>query len=163
MAAFETKVLQPHILQYCICEGWYGFLCLLSFALAGLDIIENSVISNLLMFLGLFLLLYLVYQFFYLLRMKYVITEEQLIFLHGVFQHSTDYMELYRVVDYQQNRTLLQQILGLKTVTILSGDRNMSRLDIIGVLEDENVVSEIRQRVEYNKRMKSIYEITNRF
>lgn len=163
MAAFETKVLQPHILQYCICEGWYGFLCLLSFALAGLDIIKNSVISNLLMFFGLFLLLYLVYQFFYLLRMKYVITEEQLIFLHGVFQHSTDYMELYRVVDYQQNRTLLQQICGLKTVTILSGDRNMNRLDIIGVIEDENVVSEIRQRVEYNKRMKSIYEITNRF
>ena len=95
--------------------------------------------------------------------MKYVVTDEQLIFLHGVFQHSTDYMELYRVIDYQQNRTLLQQLFGLKTVTILSGDRNMSRLDIIGVLENENVVSEIRKRVEYNKRMKSIYEITNRF
>ena len=72
-------------------------------------------------------------------------------------------MELYRVVDYQQNRSLLQQLLGLKTVTILSGDRNMRRLDIIGVCEDENIVGEIRKRVEYNKRMKSIYEITNRF
>lgn len=163
MAAFETKVLQPHILQYCICEGWYGFLCLLSFAIAGLDIIENSAISHLLMYFGIFLVVYLIYQFFYLLRMKYVITDEQLIFLHGVFQHSTDYMELYRVIDYQQNRTLLQQLFGIKTVTILSGDRNMNRLDIIGVLENENVVNEIRQRVEYNKRMKSIYEITNRF
>lgn len=37
------------------------------------------------------------------------------------------------------------------------------RLDIIGVSEDESIVSEIRKRVEYNKRMKSIYEITNRF
>jgi hypothetical protein len=72
-------------------------------------------------------------------------------------------MELYRVVDYQQNRTFLQQLFGLKTITILSGDRNMNRLDIIGILEDENVVSEIRKRVEYNKRQKSIYEITNRF
>ena len=70
---------------------------------------------------------------------------------------------LYRVVDYQQNRTFLQQLLGLKTITILSGDRNMNRLDIIGVRETENIVSEIRNRVEYNKRMKSIYEITNRF
>ena len=95
--------------------------------------------------------------------MRYVVTDEQLIFLHGVFQRSTDYMELYRVVDYQQNRTFLQQLLGLKTITILSGDRNMNRLDIIGVRETENIVSEIRHRVEYNKRMKSIYEITNRF
>ena len=39
----------------------------------------------------------------------------------------------------------------------------MRRLDIIGVCEDENIVGEIRKRVEYNKRMKSIYEITNRF
>ena len=110
-----------------------------------------------------FLLLYLAYQFFYLAGMRYVVTDEQLIFLHGVFQRSTDYMELYRVVDYQQNRTFLQQLLGLKTITILSGDRNMNRLDIIGVRETENIVSEIRNRVEYNKRMKCIYEITNRF
>ena len=95
--------------------------------------------------------------------MRYVVTDEQLIFLHGVFRRSTDYMELYRVVDYQQNRTFLQQLLGLKTITILSGDRNMNRLDIIGVRETENIVSEIRNRVEYNKRMKNIYEITNRF
>lgn len=39
----------------------------------------------------------------------------------------------------------------------------MNRLDIIGVRETENIVSEIRNRVEYNKRMKNIYEITNRF
>lgn len=163
MVTFDTKVLKPHLLQYCICEGWYGVLCLLSFAIAGLDVIESTTISRLLIYFGIFLLIYLIYQFFYLSRMKYVVTDEQLIFLHGVFQHSTDYMELYRVVDYQQNRTLLQQLFGLKTITILSGDRNMSRLDIIGVLEDENVVSEIRQRVEYNKKEKSIYEITNRF
>ena len=163
MAAFNTVVLKPHLLQYCICEGAYGILCLLSFALAGLDVIESTAISQLLKYLGAFLLIYLIYQFFYLSRMKYVVTDEQLIFLHGVFQHSTDYMELYRVVDYQQNRTLLQQLFRLKTITILSGDRNMNRLDIIGIREEENVVNEIRQRVEYNKRKKSIYEITNRF
>ena len=127
------------------------------------DMVESSTVHRLMTCFGIMLVLYLAYQFVYLLRMKYIVTEEQLIFLHGVFQHSTDYMELYRVVDYQQNRSLLQQLLGLKTVTILSGDRNMMRLDIIGVREDESIVSEIRKRVEYNKRMKSIYEITNRF
>ena len=125
--------------------------------------VDNSTVSHLLTCFALFLLLYLAYQFFYLTGMRYVVTDEQLIFLHGVFRRSTDYMELYRVVDYQQNRTFLQQLFGLKTITILSGDRNMNRLDIIGVRETENIVSEIRNRVEYNKRMKNIYEITNRF
>ena len=163
MGVFCTIELRPHLLQYCICEWWHVFLCVLSFALAGLDVVDNSTVSHLLICFALFLLLYLAYQFFYLAGMRYVVTDEQLIFLHGVFQRSTDYMELYRVVDYQQNRTFLQQLLGLKTITILSGDRNMNRLDIIGVRETENIVSEIRNRVEYNKRMKSIYEITNRF
>ena len=163
MGAIDTIQLRPHLLQYFINEWWYALLCVMSFAIAGLDMMEGSTIPCLLMWLGILLALYLAYQLMYMLRMRYVVTEEQLIFLHGVFQHSTDYMELYRVVDYQQNRTLLQQLLGLKTVTILSGDRNMRRLDIIGVCEKENIVSEIRKRVEMNKRMKSIYEITNRF
>jgi uncharacterized membrane protein YdbT with pleckstrin-like domain len=163
MRAFNTIQLKPHLLQYFINEWWHALLCVTSFAIAGLDMMEGSTIPTLLMWLGILLALYLAYQFVYLLRIRYVVTEEHLVFLHGVFQHSTDYMELYRVVDYQQNRSLLQQLLGLKTVTILSGDRNMGRLDIIGVREDENIVSEIRKRVEYNKRMKSIYEITNRF
>ena len=163
MGAFNTIELRPHLLQYCISESWYALLCILSFACAGLDMVEDSTVSSLLTYFGVLLLVYLAYQLLYLLRIRYVVTEEQLVFLHGVFQHSTDYMELYRVVDYQQNRSLLQQLLGLKTITILSGDRNMRRLDIIGVCEDENIVGEIRKRVEYNKRMKSIYEITNRF
>lgn len=163
MGAFDTIQLRPHLLQYFINEWWYALLCVTSFAIAGLDIIEGSTIPCLLIWLGILLVLYLAYQLMYMLRMRYVVTEEQLIYLHGVFQHSTDYMELYRVVDYQQNRSLLQQLLGLKTVTILSGDRNMRRLDIIGVCEKENIVSEIRKRVEMNKQMKSIYEITNRF
>ena len=95
-------------------------------------------------------------------RIEYVVTGEQIIYLHGLICHQTDYMELYRVIDYQQHRSLMQQITGLKTITIMSGDRNLPNLDIIGVREDEDVVQEIRRRVEYNKKLKSIYEITNR-
>lgn len=75
---------------------------------------------------------------------------------------NTDYMELYRVIDYRQTRTLAEQLLGLKTVTVLSGDRSMPQLHIIGVKEREDVVAVIRQRVEHNKKLKGIYEITNR-
>lgn len=108
------------------------------------------------------LFLYLLFKLIYLARMEYVITGEQIIIMHGVLSHSTDYVELYRVVDYRQHRSLPQQIFGLKTVTIFSGDRNNSKLDMIGIKANNNIVADIRMRVEFNKRQKSIYEITNR-
>ncbi len=94
--------------------------------------------------------------------MEYIITSDQIIFLHGVVSHSTDYMELYRVTDYQQQQSLMQQLTGLKTVVIYSGDRNTPVMNIIGMKVKIDVVKEIRKRVEYNKQMKHIYEITNR-
>jgi hypothetical protein len=51
---------------------------------------------------------------------------------------------------------------GIKTVSIYSGDRTNPRLDIYGIRERTDVVSVIRERVEYNKRSKGVYEITNR-
>ena len=56
----------------------------------------------------------------------------------------------------------MQQICGLKTVTIYSGDRSTPKLDIIGVKNDLDLVSLVRERVELNRRRKGIYEITNR-
>jgi len=70
-------------------------------------------------------------------------------------------MELYRIVDFQEHQSLLQQICGLKTVRILSMDRNTPRLDLIGVRCGNGIVAIIRERVEINKRKKGIYEITN--
>ena len=81
---------------------------------------------------------------------------------HGVFTRKSDYLELYRIVDFNEHRTLPQQICGLKSVTIYSGDRSNPKLVITGVKNDLNLVSLIRERVEYNKQRKGIYEITNR-
>ena len=51
---------------------------------------------------------------------------------------------------------------GLKTVSIYSGDRTNPKLDIFGIKERLDVVALIRERVEYNKLRKGVYEITNR-
>jgi hypothetical protein len=82
---------------------------------------------------------------------------------HQFFLHrEVDYQELYRVVDFNESQTFMQQLFRLKTVSIYSGDRTTPRLDIIGVPMKENLVTAIRERVETNKRRRSIYEITNR-
>lgn len=46
----------------------------------------------------------------------------------------------------------MQQFCGLKTVRIFSMDRNTPRLDLVGIRHNFDVVTLIRERVEYNKR-----------
>lgn len=107
------------------------------------------------------LALVLLYRFIYLRRTRYHIGSEQLISRHGVLSRKTDYMEQYRIVDFVEHQNLMQQLCGLKTVRIFSMDRNTPRLDLVGIRHNFDVVTLIRERVEYNKRKKGIYEITN--
>lgn len=128
----------------------------------GLGQIENLIGSGMLLRVSVLCSLYLLYRFIYLRRTEYLISSEQIIYRHGVFSRSCDYMELYRVVDFREHRSFLQQLTGLKTVSVYSGDRMTPKLDIYGVEYRTNLVGHIRERVETNKQRKGIYEITNR-
>ena len=156
---FKPLSLRPHWLQFSINQLGWLILCLMAFTMY---FNFHFIMVDIFLYVGIAILLYLFYQVIYLARMEYIVTSDQIIFLHGVISHSTDYMELYRVIDYQQHRSLMQQLTGLKTVVIYSGDRNTPVMSIIGMKEKMDVVAEIRRRVEYNKQMKHIYEITNR-
>lgn len=157
--SFEKLAIRPHWMQFCIGEiHWM----LLAAVLMTAYLMTSFLFHNILAYLAWAIIIFLLYRMLYISRIQYIVTEEQIMYLHGILSHQTDYMELYRVVDYQQNRTFMQQLTRLKTITIMSGDRNMPVLNIIGVREDEDLVQEIRRRVEYNKKQKSIYEITNR-
>ena len=45
----------------------------------------------------------------------------------------------------------------------MSGDRTTPKLCVQGVREDFDLVAIIRERVEFTKTQKPIYEITNRY
>lgn len=145
--------------QFVIDELPLLILCLAGLVYGGLS---DALFTGLSLALSVFLSLCLAYRFIYMLRIRYHIGGEQLIREHGVFRRSVDYMELYRVVDFSEHQTLLQQLLGLKTVTVFSMDRSTPRLEMTGIANKRDIVSLIRDRVETNKRRKGIYEITNR-
>lgn len=94
--------------------------------------------------------------------MKFLVGSEQLVIEQGIFQRKVDYVELYRIVDFNIHQTLMQQIFGLKTISIYSGDRTTPRIDIIGAKAKLDYVSEIRSRVITSRKNNGIYEITNR-
>lgn len=151
--------LRPSVWQFFINELPMLLLCVCALAVGGLPYAE---IGNFALTAGSILSLCLLYRFIYLRNIRYHIGSEQIICEHGVFQRSVNYMELYRIVDFAEHQTLMQQICGLKSVTIFSMDRSTPRLELTGMVNKRDIVSHIRQRVEINKRRKGVYEITNR-
>lgn len=155
---FNDIVLRPHTAQLFIDELPMILLCIAALVYGGM---ENMPFDSLATVIALLLLVILAYRLIYLRRMLYRIGRELLVSQYGILRRKVDYMELYRIVDYREHQGLLQQLFGLKTVSILSMDRSTPRLDIIGVRRRNDIVPLIRERVEYNKRRKGIYEITN--
>ena len=120
-------------------------LCLAAFAFAGM---ENMPFKGFILQVAFLLVLFILYKFAYLKRLSYYVSGEQLIIQHGVFTTNNNYIELYRIVDYDERRSFIQQIVGLKTVTIYSGDRTTPHLDIIGVPVKIDLVAIIRERTK---------------
>ena len=73
-----------------------------------------------------------------------------------------EYIELYRVIDFRETESFMQGIFDLKTVTVYSGDRTTPKLRIHGIPAGLQLVPCLRERVNYNRQKRGIYEITNR-
>ena len=157
--SFQTYRLKPHWIQYVIDQLPWILIWVVVTLYAGDDTLPYR---EYLGYVSAGMLCYLLWQALELCRIEYVITGEQLIYRHGVLFHSADYMELYRIVDYQESRTPVQQLTGLKNILLLSGDRSLPRLRMVGIRGSSRILDEIRARVEYNKKRRGIYEITNR-
>lgn len=145
----ESLVLRPHKMQFVIDELPSLAVCCAGGIYGGMEGVPYPVAGVAVFF---FLSLVLLYRFIYLCRIHYHIGIEQLVCEQGVFVRKVDYMELYRIVDFQEHQSLMQQLCGLKTVRIFSTDRNTPRLDLTGMRRKDDIVPLIRGRVEYNKR-----------
>jgi hypothetical protein len=75
---------------------------------------------------------------------------------------SKNYIELYRINDYIEEQTFVERIFGVKRIILLSSDKTNPQLTIRGIDDSNNISEIIRERVEFNKQKKNIYEISNR-
>ena len=144
--SFQTYRLKPHWIQYVIDQLPWILIWLVVTLYAGDDTLPYR---EYLGYVSACMLCYLLWQALELCRIEYVITGEQLIYRHGVLFHSADYMELYRIVDYQESRTPVQQLTGLKNILLLSGDRSLPRLRMVGIRGSSRILDEIRARVDF--------------
>ena len=142
------KVVRPDIRQFVINELYLIALLVIGGLCCGLDDMPWGDLPKVICLL--------------LVSCRFTITGEQLIYERGVLSKRSDFIELYRVVDFKESRSFLQRFVGLKTVVIYSGDRTHPHLVMPGVHNRLPLVTIIRDRVEFNKQRKGIYEITNR-
>lgn len=152
---------KPRAMQFVATNLGGLALALLIFLITGIDGLLPGILFPFMMCALLMVCVILACRYVQLSRMTYVITEQQMRYEYGILSLRRDYIELYRVVDYSEQRSLVQQFFGLKTVSIYSGDRTCPRLDIVGVPEGLDLIRMIRERVEYNKRLANIHEFTN--
>lgn len=157
--SFGTLVRKPDFRQFLANDLPLTILCLAGLVVAGMD---GIFLGNVLFWFSSAIAVCLVYRCLYLRSMSYTFTAEQIIYGHGVFNRTRDYCELYRVIDFREESSFLQQIFGMKTVTIYSGDRSTPRLDIIGLDGKDNIIPILRERVTANRKRHGIYEIANR-
>ncbi|MDL2297322.1 PH domain-containing protein [Bacteroidales bacterium OttesenSCG-928-B11] len=113
--------------------------------------------------LSLIVLLFLFYKYIDLLICtKWIITKEQIIIKKGVFFKTINYIELYRVYDYEEKKSFIQALVANTNISIHSGDKSHPVLEMCGLKEDNNIIPVIRERVESQRETKQIYEFTNR-
>lgn len=153
--------IHPSAMQFYAEDGLTVVGVLALFALAGYDGLTPKWMTPYIIGIAIILILYLLYRYLYVTRTVYVITSEQLEYECGVFSCNRDFIELYRVVDYSEQRSFLQILLGIKTISIYSGDRTHPHLDLVGIDNKLDLISTIRERVELNKKRHNIHEFTN--
>ena len=149
----KTIVIHPHTGQFVINELPTLVLCGTVWVYGGMEGLPLTAIATV---IALILSLLLLYRYLYLRRIRYCIGIDLFVCVFCIFCRNVVYIEIYRIVDFHEHQSLLQQFCGLKTVRILSMDRNTPRLDLIGIFHRDDLVSIIRERVETNKRKKGI-------
>ena len=127
---FETIKIRPDKLQF-LTDNWLVIILFMVAAIyAGAD---NQGLWSFASLAVILLFVYLLLAYISLRRKLFIISPQTLVYDRGIFNRNADFIELYRVIDFQEKHSFLQQFFGLKTVIVYSGDRTTPQLYIPGL------------------------------
>lgn len=111
--------------------------------------------------LALVLLVNMMWSYMVLYNITYIIDSEQIIIKRGVFMKTTDYVEMYRIYDYQKRQNIIEVAFGLMNIVLLSRDLSTPQVKFTGINNSDDVIPVIRERVENEKQRKHVVELNN--
>lgn len=150
--------LRPSIKMLIIDNIYATLVLMVMFVMCGYD---NPHIKYASLAVTAVIVLYLLYRIGYYRSIYWEISSTQIKSVEGLLTRNINYTELFRIIDFVERQSFLQQIIGLKDVYIISGDRTHPRLRIFGISSSVDLISIIKPLVQKQKKDNHIYEITN--
>ena len=87
------------------------------------------------------------WAYFHLRMIEYIITTQRVRVISGLFSKEVQEIELFRVKDTSARQPFFQRLVGLGTITVLSGDEKQPRLLLDGVPNAIQMRERLRQEV----------------
>lgn len=115
------------------------------------DLLKYSVAG----IVGILLIAYILH-FLYIKSIVYTVTDEQILFKRGIFTITTDYIELYRVLDFTVIRSFLLRLIGGMTFTVETTDKSHPVFKFAGI-PNTDIDHFIRKLVEENRSRKNVF------
>lgn len=101
------------------------------------------------------LLIYIL-NYLFLRSIVYTITDEQIFYKRGVFTITTDYIELYRILDFKERRSFMLRLIGGMDFTMETMDKSHPVFELAGI-PNSDIDQFVRNLVEQNRARKNVY------
>lgn len=113
--------------------------------------------SSIILLISIFFLLRAIYGIIYYKRILFEIFEDRINVYKGVFSYKKDFLELYRVKDYEVSQSIFMQLFGLMNAVLITSDKTDPKLSMSGIPKSD-IVDIIRGYVEIQRKKKGVRE-----
>ena len=110
-------------------------------------------------YLAIIAILNLVYHILRVYCTRYEIDAEELKYYSGILNRKYEFIELYRVKDFQVDRPLIYRMFGLGNLIIYTSDRTTPVFRLQAIRKPEDTYTILRSLVELNRMEKHVFEV----
>ena len=114
------------------------------------------------MIIGFFVLaipmMIILFRILYWKLVSYEISPQQIKYTRGVFQWKIDFLEMYRVKDFDQRQSFIMNMLGIMHIRLMTSDISHPMLELKGIPKS-NITDILRALIEQSRKENRVYAI----
>lgn len=103
-------------------------------------------------------ILILTYRMLYWRSIRYDISPQQIKYARGIFQRKVDFLEMYRIKDFDQRQSFIMNLLGIMHIRLMTSDISHPMLELKGIPRS-NIADVLRDLIEQSRKENRVYAI----
>ena len=100
----------------------------------------------------------LIYRISYWRMVKYEFSSTQIKYTRGVFHIKMDFLEMYRIKDFDQRQSLIMRLLKIMHINLMTSDITHPVLKLKGIPKS-NISDILRKMVQKSRKENRVYEV----